>query len=408
MSAHSPSPSASSLRTRPRLTGVDAARGLALLGMMATHLMPTFEPNAELTPTWVGLTFSGRASALFAVLAGVGLALSTGRGVPLTGHPLNLVRRGIAMRALVIAVVGLTLGGLDVNVAIILVHYALLFLCVLPFLGLSLKHLLAWAGGWILFSPVVAYLLRPWFLAGEPPLHLGHNPSWEDLSTAGPLLGDLFLTGYYPVFQWLAFLLVGLAIGRLPLDRPRVAGILLLAGTAVAIAAKALGNALMEDWGGRQALEAVIGDDRWPLENLLQVNLTGIEQTGSWWWLATAAPHSGTTLDLLHSSSAATAVLGACLLLGSLGTWLNLDILLPLRGAGAMTLTLYTVHVWTLAALYADGLPEGWTDEGMYTAQSVTAVVLGTMFAVLHWRGPLEQVAHSAHRLGARQLPAVR
>ncbi len=403
MTARSPSLVAGTLRVMPRLTGVDAARGLALLGMMATHLMPTFERNADLTPTWVGLAFSGRASALFAVLAGVGLALATGREAPLSGQTLNRARRGIALRALVIAAVGFTLGGLDVNVAIILVHYALLFLCILPFLGLRLKHLLLWAGGWILLSPVVAYLLRPWLLAGDPPLHLGHNPSWEDLSTPGPLLGDLFLTGYYPAFQWLSFLLVGLAIGRLPLSRPRVAGILLVTGTAVAVATKALGNALMEDWGGRQALEAVL-DDRWPLESLLQVNLTGIEQTGSWWWLATAAPHSGTTLDLLHSSSAAAAALGACLLLGSLGSWLNLDLLLPLRGAGAMTLTLYTVHVWVLGAMYVDGMPQGWTDEGMYTAQALTAVAVGLVFAVLRWRGPLEQVAHAAHKLGAGTL----
>ncbi|HEY9354865.1 MAG TPA: heparan-alpha-glucosaminide N-acetyltransferase domain-containing protein, partial [Arthrobacter sp.] len=100
-----------------RLRGIDAARGLALLGMMATHLLPTFESNAELTPTWIGLTFSGRAAALFAVLAGIGLALSTGKQVPAEGAPLGAARRGIALRAAVIAAVGLTLGGLEVNLA---------------------------------------------------------------------------------------------------------------------------------------------------------------------------------------------------------------------------------------------------------------------------------------------------
>ena len=106
--------------------------------MMATHLLPTFEANADLTPTWIGLTFSGRAAALFAVLAGVGLALSTGKQGPLAGlRDLRAARRGIALRALVIAAVGLILGGLEVNLAIILVHYAVLFLCVLPFLGLG-------------------------------------------------------------------------------------------------------------------------------------------------------------------------------------------------------------------------------------------------------------------------------
>src|SRR5918995_6419701 len=82
-----------------RLAGIDAARGLALLGMMATHLLLTFERTAALTPTWVGLTFSGRAAALFAVLAGIGLALSTGKERPLAGDQLWAARRGIALRA---------------------------------------------------------------------------------------------------------------------------------------------------------------------------------------------------------------------------------------------------------------------------------------------------------------------
>ena len=67
----------------------------------------------------------------------------------------------------------------------------------------------------------------------------------------------------------------------------------------------------MEDWGGRQALEAQIGDPAYPLESLLQVNLAGVDQSGSVWWLATSAPHAGTTLDLLHTSGAAAAVIGA-------------------------------------------------------------------------------------------------
>ena len=120
-----------------RLAGIDAARGLALLAMMATHVLPTFGSDPQLTPTWVGLAFSGRAAALFAVLAGVGLALSTGKQQPLEGPTLGAARRGIALRALVMGAVGFSVGGLEVNIAIILVHYALLFLCVLPFVGLG-------------------------------------------------------------------------------------------------------------------------------------------------------------------------------------------------------------------------------------------------------------------------------
>lgn len=389
-----------------RLHGVDAARGLALLGMMATHSLPLFENNAALTPTWIGLAFSGRAAALFAVLAGVGLALSTGKHQPLTGASLWAARRGIALRALVIAAVGLTLGGVEVNLAIILVHYALLFFCILPFVGLSLKPLCLWTAGWIVGSPVLAYLLRPWLLAANPPLQLGHNPSWEDVGTPDRLIADLLFTGYYPVLQWLSYLLVGLVIGRLVLHKAVVPVLLLFGGTVTAVLAKTVGVLAMEDWGGRAALEAVLNAPGYPLDSILQVNLTGIPQEGSWWWLASAAPHSATSLDLIHSSASAAAVIGACLLLGRLAEWLNLDLLLPLRGAGAMTLTLYTAHVWFMSTRYLKPIPAGWTEEGLYLAQAVAAIAVGVVFALLKWRGPLEWVGHAATALGKGRQPA--
>ncbi len=391
-----------------RLYGIDAARGLALLGMMATHLLPTFESNADLTPTWIGLTFSGRAAALFAVLAGVGLALSTGKHRPLDGPDLSAARSGIALRALVIAAVGLSLGGVKVNLAIILVHYAVLFLCVLPFLGMRLKPLVGFAVGWILASPVLAYLLRPWLLAANPPLRLGHNPSWEDLSTPTRLLADLFFTGYYPVFQWLAYLLVGLVVGRLMLNKALVPWVLLIGGTIVAVLAKALGTTAMEGWGGRAALEKLLNSPGYPLHSVLQVNLTGIPQEGSWWWLASAAPHSATPLDLLHTSALAAAVIGAFLLLGRLADWVALDLLLPLRGAGAMTLTLYSVHVWVVSGFYLKPLPAGWTEDAMYFAHAATAVIVGIVFVLLKWRGPLEWLGHAANQVGRGNAKALR
>lgn len=383
-----------------RLAGVDAARGLALLGMMATHVLPTFESNAQLTPTWVGLAFSGRAAALFAVLAGVGLALSTGREHPPQGAQLRSARRGVALRALVVGAVGLSLGGLDVNIAVILVHYALLFLCVLPFIGLGAKRLFALAAAWLLAAPVVAYLLRPWLLSAEPALRLGHNPGWEDLAEPARLLGDLFLTGYYPVLQWLAYLLIGLAVGRLALSTTAVPVILLAGGTVSAVLAKGLSVVAMEDWGGRAALQEQIGDPAYPLASLLQVNLAGIDQTGSVWWLASSAPHSGTTLDLLHTSGVAVAVLGLSLLLVRAATRVKRDLMLPLRGAGAMTLTLYTLHIWVTASLNRRPLPPGWNVEGLYWAQAFAVLVVGAIFAAGSWRGPLEWVAHAAHRVG--------
>ncbi|MGO4147007.1 heparan-alpha-glucosaminide N-acetyltransferase domain-containing protein [Paenarthrobacter sp. YAF11_1] len=390
-----------------RLTGIDAARGAALLGMMSTHLLPTFGPSPSWEPTYVGLVFSGRSAALFAVLAGIGLALSTGKQEPRAGSDLWSARGGVAMRALVIAVVGLTLGGLDVNVAVILVHYAVLFLCVLPFLGLRLQALCFWAVGWVLLSPVLAYLVRPLLLDAAPPLQLGHNPNGEDLGTPARLLADLFFTGYYPVFQWISYLLIGLVIGRLALTTAKVQLLLLGGGIAVAAAAKLGGFLAMEAWGGRAALEALPGTRGYPLESMLQVNLTGLEQTGSWWWLATASPHAGTTLDLLHTGGTAAAVVGFFLLLGTVTERIKVNILIVLSGPGAMTLSLYSAHVWVVSGFTNQPLPAGWTEEGMYWTQALCAVAIGVCFALLRRRGPLEWVAHTASKLGSYRPAAV-
>ncbi|MFJ4263880.1 heparan-alpha-glucosaminide N-acetyltransferase domain-containing protein [Paenarthrobacter nicotinovorans] len=391
----------------PRLIGVDAARGAALLGMMATHLMPTFGPAPQWEPTMVGLVFSGRSAALFAVLAGIGLALATGKQQPRSGAELWSARGGVAMRALVIAVVGLTLGGLDVNVAVILVHYAVLFLCILPFLGLQLKALCFWAAGWIVGSPVLAYLIRPMLLDAEPPLQLGHNPGWEDLESPGRLLADLFFTGYYPVCQWISYLLVGLVVGRLALTTAKVQLMLLTCGIVAASVAKVLGTLAMEAWGGRAALSVLPGTRGYPLESMLQVNLTGLQQVDSWWWLATASPHAGTTLDLVHTSGVAAAVVGFFLLLGRVSERVGVNVLILLSGPGAMTLSLYSAHVWVVSSFINQPLPAGWTDEGMYWAQALCAISIGVCFAVLGRRGPLEWVAHLASRLGSYRPAAV-
>ncbi|MEV7663925.1 heparan-alpha-glucosaminide N-acetyltransferase domain-containing protein [Paenarthrobacter sp. NPDC089316] len=395
-------------RTGPsRLTGIDAARGAALLGMMATHLLPTFGPAPHWEPTMVGLVFSGRSAALFAVLAGIGLALATGKQEPRSGAELWSARGGVAMRALVIAVVGLALGGLEVNVAVILVHYALLFLCILPFLGLQLKTLIFWAVGWLVASPVLAYLTRPLLLDENPPLQLGHNPGWEDLGTPTRLLADLFFTGYYPVCQWISYLLVGLVIGRLALTKAKVQLMLLSVGIVVASVAKVVGVLAMEAWGGRAALSVLPGTRGYPLESMLQVNLTGLQQVDSWWWLATAAPHAGTTLDLLHTSGVAAGVVGFFLVLGRLAERIRVNFLMVLSGPGAMTLSLYSAHVWVVSGFTNQPLPAAWTNEGMYWAQALCAIGIGVCFALLRRRGPLEWAAHTASRLGSYRPAAV-
>lgn len=64
------------------------------------------------------------------------------------------------------------------------------------------------------------------------------------------------------------------------------------------------------------------------------------------------------------------------------------DLLLPLRGPGAMTLTLYTAHVAVVASFHPQPLPPGWTEEGMYYPQATLVVLIAMVFALLKTRGP--------------------
>ena len=59
-----------------RVTGVDAARGAALIAMMAIHILPAWNEDFDPTLTW--LLLAGRGAALFALLAGISLAFMSG------------------------------------------------------------------------------------------------------------------------------------------------------------------------------------------------------------------------------------------------------------------------------------------------------------------------------------------
>jgi peptidoglycan/LPS O-acetylase OafA/YrhL len=62
-----------------RLRGVDAARAIAVLGMVMVHFGPSPVPDTALGNLLYSGVSHGRASVLFALLAGAGVALLVGR-----------------------------------------------------------------------------------------------------------------------------------------------------------------------------------------------------------------------------------------------------------------------------------------------------------------------------------------
>ena len=192
-------------RRRTRLVGVDVARCLALLGMIATHVVMAREPDGSLsTLQWLA---GGRASALFAVLAGVSLAIISGRRTPVTGGSRVRVSLAITIRALSLVVIGLVLAELGTGIAVILAYYGVLFVLALPFLGLGSRTLLVLAPAWAVVAPVVSHVVRPLL-----PDRQFANPDLDQLAAPGHLLAELLLTGYYPALPWVAYVLLGLVM----------------------------------------------------------------------------------------------------------------------------------------------------------------------------------------------------
>ncbi|HZG96257.1 MAG TPA: heparan-alpha-glucosaminide N-acetyltransferase domain-containing protein [Mycobacteriales bacterium] len=374
----------------PRILGVDAARGVALVGMMAVHVLPGADARGNQTP--LHEVFGGRAAATFAVLAGVGLALMTRRardGDDDRGRSSEVA--SVLVRALLIGAVGLALGDRRSGVAVILAYYALLFVLAIPLLRLRRGSLVAVAVGVALLGPFVSYLLR-----GDQGLPFGGaNPTF-DIAVESPLglIWGLGLLGYYPAFIWLAYVCTGLAAGRLALVERRTAGGLLVGGAVLATVGAAASAMLLGPLDGRSEIAARASAEQ--LRALDQGHsMFGNTPTDTWWWLAVDAPHSSTPPDLVHTAGTALAVLGALLLLERYAGRL----LLPLAAAGSMTLTLYTLHVWLLST--------GWLPddrETSYTVQVAGALVLATLWR--HWfrRGPLEAVVARASSAAGRAV----
>jgi uncharacterized membrane protein len=405
-----------------RVRGVDAARGLALLGMIAAHTLPL---TAGDQPSMVGRVVNGPAAALFGVLAGLSVALLTGRRRVEMGtesarrYALRLVVRGLAIGTLGLALGQAAFGTVDV----ILTYYGVLFVLAVPLVFLSTRVLTVLGAVLAVVAPVTSFLLR----AQLPTTEL-LDPSFTTLVTdPGGLLTTVMFTGAYPVWPWLAYLCIGIAVGRLRLDRTRTAAALALGGAGLAVVATVASALILQAAGGLQQLVATSGLPPEQLAALAAEGPNGVTPTTSWWWLAVTLPHSSTPFDLARTIGISLAVLGAMLLLDRLiarapGTSARVltAARAPLAAAGSMTLTVYALHV-VVTGLASESDP--WV---LFLVQVVAALALGVLWQRFAGRGPLEAgvaklvdavVAAPArtaapttaapHRIGSRLQPAV-
>lgn len=309
-----------------RVDAIDVARGVALVGMMLVHLGPV--PTGADLP-WGDVVAGGRAAPLFAMLAGVALTLVHRRDPQGAGSV-----RATLIRGAILIVLGLVLGSLDdMPIYVILAFYGLMIVAALPFRTLSTGTLVAMGLAWAVVAPVGLL----WLQIHHGPV-ISDQASMADLSPPWSLVAELLIWGAYPAAVWFAYVLVGLVVGRLDLSSVRIGFCLIVVGAATVAATLAVGwigitRGAFDEWG-YEGWQLLFARAPYPYE------------AASWHELWLVGEHTSRPLNVISATGSALLAIGLCALVVRLSQidWL----LAPLRAAGSMTLTLYTVHVlWT-------------------------------------------------------------
>lgn len=379
-------PPGASAPTR-RAMGVDVARAVALIGMVAVHTFPAEHVDGAMS--WPFAVFGGRAAALFAVLAGVSIAFveKRSRG-QLHGRTLAADRAALVVRGLLILLIGLLLGHLETDIDTIIPYFGILFIMAVPFYGRSSRLLLIAAPIFAIFGPVLRHLLN-----GKIPEQVDPEADYTLVTAARqPVLFiiDMLVTGFYPAILWMAYLCVGMVLGRQVLTSRKVALKFVGWGATLAISAWVLSKVLLGPAGGKQRL--IEATPSLGMEGITELLTYGPDSNlmpnTTWWWLATVAPYSDSPLNVLHNLGAAVAAIGIVLLLTHSGS----KVFSPFAAVGMMTLTLYSAHsiVFMLEVL----------DETRPVVSLWVQIISFMLFAMV-WRscigkGPLESIISEA------------
>lgn len=439
----------------PRVAGLDLARALAVIGMIAAHVGGAPPLVLDEPGTWAGVVH-GRSSLLFALVAGVSIALLA-RGVRTApADEVRRVRLTLVGRGAVVLLLGVLLELVGSPVAIILSFYGVVFLLVAPIVGWSTRRLLVVVGLLVAVAvPLVALA--------------------KTVGLAGGSGAQLVLLSMYPLPVWLALALAGIVVGRGDLFSVRRA--VSLVGVGVVLCAAGYGGAMFltpavddspgvtEPDGSGSSYVEIPGEDVdlagfrcvridpdamtcWrdddaatsgsagssaasasPGSASASLDLPDQVATGDasfgWdgapgWWrppfvldgvtgaavvtaLVSMEPHTGGLGEVVGSGGFVLAVLGLCLLLGRPRV-LRL-LLVPFAALGSMPLTVYSLHIvsFLVPRLVEPPSLQTW----LWQVGALTA--FATLWSLTLGRGPLERLtAHVAARYAVRTGPAPR
>ncbi|MEU0880839.1 DUF418 domain-containing protein [Lentzea sp. NPDC005914] len=383
-----------------RLVGVDLARALAVFGMYVVHLAP---PATDGVGAWVRTLAEGRSSALFATLAGFSLMLIAGRLEPKTGLAGRQAKARIAIRAVILLALGTVLA-IFYGGVVILAFYGLYFLLALPLVRLKARTLAIVAAVLAVVMPVVSLGVNSLLTESVTSAVQAYDPLYL-ISGVGVL--ELLFTGFYPAITWMAFVIAGMALGRLDLSSGTVLRRLAVFGPALAVFA----------YGTSWLLANLIDGVRAAVEGQAAMgpgalgsggDLRPPETVRSAWTLLTAGPHSGMMFDVIGCAGVAITVI-VCATVAIDRLPLLRRLAAPVIAMGTMSLTAYVGHfvlssVATSTAMGEIGSKGGSGSGGEESWLLVITFILGVTAFAWIWsrffrRGPLEYVLNSATRL---------
>lgn len=365
-----------------RVIGLDVARGLAVIGMFVAHVSAGSD-----NPVVSRLISAadGRSSILFATLAGLSLAILSGRMWPYSGPDMLAAKTRILTRAACLVVISGILSMMNEMVALILIYYAVWFVLAIPFLRWRPRNLFIAAGCFWLFGPLM-YTYGMTVLEKLGLVMYGGESNF---------IVTILLTGVYPGVVYMGYVLAGLGIGRLDLSAKKIQATLVLVGSSLALifySASDLFLALIPTSTGYDPGSVA---DPWS-----ESGGFGWDSSLSWpdpFNVLGMSPHSNTLFEAFGSGGVALGVIGLCLLGGRI---LGL-VAFPLAAVGSMSLTAYSAHVIAI-----------WNSETLAMRETNTGLgwlVLVTMVACTIWRltigrGPLEWILYRLSHRAARSV----
>ena len=376
-----------------RIIGLDIARAVAIVGMTADHFGPaSWAPWGRGGPPRLGASLPGRSRALM-----------TGRGAA-AGVPTSQTRRRIAVRGLILLVVGILLASAGPDMVIVLATLGASFLLCTTLVSLSGPTLLALGAAGTLVLPQASHWLRQnvFPLTGDEIAAVPRLDHLTSLDGMGTALQALLLDGMYPVITWLPVIVLGMGVMTVGVD-----GVRRVVWSAVGVASAAVSCVVtwvaVAHFDVKPMMMEFMG---LPLGELAES--AGMSEFGAWRMFSSSmgtttntgdllvnGAHSGSTPDLLLHTGISLVLVCACLWAG--------DLLgrraFPLAALGSCAFTVYVGQALVSAGIN-HWLPD--VQDGPGTSLLPLTCYLGvSLVFCMVWkhffrRGPLEQFMHVA------------